>query len=165
MQPPKKRPYLSACCRRTNEHLPNTERHKKRQWREPGCRHVFPVKLTVSTPKKRSGIVNQPGGCRGCKVNGKSTVLTLKKAVDLALPVQGQGMIKTIIPQGCSFCVESGQPMCAKSHTQPCHLAHTRQSRMQNRPMAGPDSPTQALARAGRENTRARPAHGLTSDF
>ena len=45
---PKKRPYLSACCRRTTEHLPNTERHKKRQWCEPGCCHVFPVKLTAS---------------------------------------------------------------------------------------------------------------------
>ena len=26
---PKKRPYLSACCRRTTEHLPNTDRPKK----------------------------------------------------------------------------------------------------------------------------------------
>lgn len=62
----------------------------------------------------------------------------------------GQGMIKMIMPKAVLL---------------PCHLAHARQSRMQNRPMAGPDSPAQALAQAGQENTRARPAQGFTGLF
>ena len=62
-------------------------------------------------------------------------------------------------------------PVRQKSHAA-CHLAHASQSREPGRlqgpgsaAMAGPDSPVQTLARAGRENTRARPAQGLTSDF
>ena len=66
---------------------------------------------------------------------------------------------------GCSFCVGSSKlPVRQKSHAA-CHLAHARQSRMQNRPMAGPDSPAQALAQAGQENTRAMQAQGLTGLF
>ena len=114
---------------------------------------------------------NQSRGCRGNKVNGKSTALTPKKSVDLALLAHGARYDQDDHAQGCSFCVGSGQAhVRQKSHTALPFGTHrpverVRQATDTRTPMAGPDSPAQALAHAGQENTRARPVQGLTSDF
>lgn len=83
----------------------------------------------------------------------------------------GQGVIKMIIPPGLFFlCGEWAAHVRQKSYTVLSFgtrktVERVRQATGTRPPMAGPDSPAQALAYAGQENTRARPAQGLTSDF
>lgn len=72
----------------------------------------------------------------------------------------GQGVIKMIIPRAVLSAWEVGKPMCAKSHTQPCHLAHAGQSRESDR-LQIPGPLWQALTAPHRRlRTQDRKTHG-----